>query len=79
MATNPAIEGKTPDTVKLLINGSFVESKTTEWRDIVGNRRQSAVTDSDTSRGCSGAGRRHFVANAGTNRRSAHRYAAHAG
>jgi malonate-semialdehyde dehydrogenase (acetylating)/methylmalonate-semialdehyde dehydrogenase len=43
MATNPAIKGHTPDTVKLLINGGFVESKTAEWHDVVNPATQQVL------------------------------------
>ena len=37
------LAGSQPVTVKLLINGEFVESKTTEWRDIVNPATQEVV------------------------------------
>jgi len=38
MAANPQARSEPVPTVKLLINGQFVESKTKNWRDVV-NRR----------------------------------------
>src|ERR1700722_15149534 len=43
MTTNTAIKGKTPESVKLLINGSFVESKTTEWHDVINPATQEVL------------------------------------
>ena len=43
MATNPAIKGASPNTVKLLINGGFVESKTTEWHDVINPATQEVL------------------------------------
>jgi malonate-semialdehyde dehydrogenase (acetylating)/methylmalonate-semialdehyde dehydrogenase len=43
MATNPAIKGESPETVKLLINGGFVESKTTEWHDVINPATQEVL------------------------------------
>jgi malonate-semialdehyde dehydrogenase (acetylating)/methylmalonate-semialdehyde dehydrogenase len=43
MATNPAIKGDSPETVKLLINGGFVESKTTEWHDVINPATQEVL------------------------------------
>jgi malonate-semialdehyde dehydrogenase (acetylating) / methylmalonate-semialdehyde dehydrogenase len=37
------LAGSQPVTVKLLINGEFVESKTTEWRDIVNPATQEVL------------------------------------
>ena len=35
MAANPQVQSKAVPTVKLLINGHFVESKAKQWRDVV--------------------------------------------
>src|SRR5580693_6579056 len=43
MTTNTAIKGKSPESVKLLINGSFVESKTTEWHDVINPANQEVL------------------------------------
>src|SRR5580693_117616 len=43
MTTNTAIKGKSPESVKLLINGSFVESKTTEWHDVINPANQEVI------------------------------------
>jgi malonate-semialdehyde dehydrogenase (acetylating) / methylmalonate-semialdehyde dehydrogenase len=43
MTPNPAIQGKTVDTVKLLINGKLVESKTTEWHDVINPATQEVL------------------------------------
>ena len=43
MATNPVIKGQSAETVKLLINGGFVESKTTEWHDVINPATQEVL------------------------------------
>jgi malonate-semialdehyde dehydrogenase (acetylating)/methylmalonate-semialdehyde dehydrogenase len=43
MTTNTAIKGKSPESVKLLINGNFVESKTTEWHDVINPATQEVL------------------------------------
>jgi len=43
MTTNTAIKGKAPESVKLLINGSFVESKTNEWHDVINPATQEVL------------------------------------
>jgi malonate-semialdehyde dehydrogenase (acetylating)/methylmalonate-semialdehyde dehydrogenase len=43
MTPKPALQGKTVDTVKLLINGNLVESKTTEWHDVVNPATQEVL------------------------------------
>ena len=43
MAINPVIKGQNPETVKLLINGGFVESKTTEWHDVINPATQEVL------------------------------------
>src|SRR5579859_7475658 len=43
MTPNPALKGRTADTVKLLINGSFVESRTGEWHDVVNPATQEVL------------------------------------
>ena len=40
---NTAIKDKTPESVKLLINGSFVDSKTTEWHDVINPATQEVL------------------------------------
>jgi malonate-semialdehyde dehydrogenase (acetylating)/methylmalonate-semialdehyde dehydrogenase len=35
MNSSPAVQAATAPTVKLLIDGKFVESKTTEWHDVI--------------------------------------------
>src|SRR5471030_603814 len=40
---NTAIKGKTPESVKLLINGKFVDSKTTEWHDVINPATQEVL------------------------------------
>jgi malonate-semialdehyde dehydrogenase (acetylating)/methylmalonate-semialdehyde dehydrogenase len=39
----PALQGQPVATVKLLINGNFIESKTTEWHDVVNPATQEVV------------------------------------
>jgi len=39
----PAIQAESVSTVKLLINGRFVESKTTEWHDVVNPATQEVL------------------------------------
>jgi len=43
MTTNAAIQGKSPESVKLLINGNFVDSKTTEWHDVINPASQEIL------------------------------------
>jgi len=44
MSANPStLTGRKVDTVKLLINGEFVESNATEWRDIVNPATQEVL------------------------------------
>ena len=43
MTTNTAIKGKTPESVKLLINGKFVDSKTSEWHDVINPATQEVL------------------------------------
>src|ERR1700723_2867156 len=43
MTPKPALQGQAVDTVKLLINGSFVESKTSEWHDVVNPATQEVL------------------------------------
>jgi malonate-semialdehyde dehydrogenase (acetylating)/methylmalonate-semialdehyde dehydrogenase len=43
MTANTAIKGKTPDSVKLLINGNFVESQTGEWHDVINPATQEVL------------------------------------
>src|SRR5882724_12465071 len=43
MTPKPALQGQTADTVKLLINGNFVESKTTKWHDVINPATQKVL------------------------------------
>jgi malonate-semialdehyde dehydrogenase (acetylating)/methylmalonate-semialdehyde dehydrogenase len=43
MNSQPAPRSASPATVKLLINGRFVESKSTEWRDVVNPATQQVL------------------------------------
>ena len=48
MTANTAIQGKTPESahahrVKLLINGGFVESNTSEWHDVINPATQQVL------------------------------------
>jgi malonate-semialdehyde dehydrogenase (acetylating)/methylmalonate-semialdehyde dehydrogenase len=43
MAANPQAVSQTVPTVKLLVNGQFVESKTTEWKDVVNPATQQVI------------------------------------
>src|ERR1700674_1156598 len=43
MTPKPALQGQPVETVKLLINGSFVESKTSEWHDVVNPATQEVL------------------------------------
>jgi malonate-semialdehyde dehydrogenase (acetylating)/methylmalonate-semialdehyde dehydrogenase len=43
MTPKPALQGQAADTVKLLINGTFVESKTTEWHDVINPATQEVL------------------------------------
>jgi len=43
MNSATALTPKTPTTVKLLINGEFVASKTTEWREVVNPATQAVL------------------------------------
>jgi malonate-semialdehyde dehydrogenase (acetylating) / methylmalonate-semialdehyde dehydrogenase len=43
MAANPQAVAQTAPTVKLLVNGQFVESKTTEWKDVVNPATQQVI------------------------------------
>ena len=43
MSANPTVKGQSAATVKLLINGQFVESKTTEWHDVVNPATQEVL------------------------------------
>jgi len=42
-SARPVAQSQTVPTVKLLINGQFVESKTTEWRDIINPATQEVI------------------------------------
>ena len=44
MAANPEVLAKAAATVKLLINGQFVESKTDEWRDVINPATQEVIS-----------------------------------
>jgi malonate-semialdehyde dehydrogenase (acetylating)/methylmalonate-semialdehyde dehydrogenase len=43
MTPNPAAKSQAIDTVKLLINGNFVESQTTEWHDVINPATQQVL------------------------------------
>jgi malonate-semialdehyde dehydrogenase (acetylating) / methylmalonate-semialdehyde dehydrogenase len=43
MNSQPAAHSASPATVKLLINGRFVESKSTEWRDVINPATQQVL------------------------------------
>jgi malonate-semialdehyde dehydrogenase (acetylating) / methylmalonate-semialdehyde dehydrogenase len=43
MTPNPAIERQPVETVKLLINGRFVDSKTTEWQEVINPATQEVL------------------------------------
>jgi malonate-semialdehyde dehydrogenase (acetylating) / methylmalonate-semialdehyde dehydrogenase len=43
MTPKPALQGQPVSTVKLLINGALVESKTTEWHDVVNPATQEVL------------------------------------
>src|ERR1700723_190394 len=43
MTPKPALQGRAVDTVKLLIDGTFVESKTTEWHDVINPATQEVL------------------------------------
>src|ERR1700760_3615877 len=43
MTTNTAIKSKSVEAVKLLINGNFVDSKTTEWHDVINPATQEVL------------------------------------
>src|SRR6476660_6596584 len=43
MAANPQVQSKAVPTVKLLINGKFVESKAKQWRDVVNPATQEVI------------------------------------
>ena len=43
MTPNPAVKGQPVETVKLLINGGFVDSKTTEWHDVINPATQEVL------------------------------------
>lgn len=43
MTNKPAVLAQTPPTVKLLIDGSFVESRTAEWQDVVNPATQQVL------------------------------------
>jgi len=43
MNSQPAPRSASPATVKLLINGRFVESKSTEWRDVINPATQQVL------------------------------------
>jgi malonate-semialdehyde dehydrogenase (acetylating) / methylmalonate-semialdehyde dehydrogenase len=43
MTPTPALQAKAADTVKLLINGTYVDSKTTEWQDVVNPATQEVL------------------------------------
>jgi malonate-semialdehyde dehydrogenase (acetylating)/methylmalonate-semialdehyde dehydrogenase len=40
---NTVVKGKTVESVKLLINGKFVDSKTTEWHDVINPATQEVL------------------------------------
>src|ERR1700730_7678565 len=43
MTPNPALKSHAADTVKLLINGNFVESETKEWHDVINPATQQVL------------------------------------
>src|SRR5260221_11838434 len=43
MAANPQVQSKAVSTVKLLVNGAFVESKAKQWRDVVNPATQEVL------------------------------------
>jgi malonate-semialdehyde dehydrogenase (acetylating) / methylmalonate-semialdehyde dehydrogenase len=43
MAANPKSVSPSPPTVKLLLDGKFVESKARDWRDVVNPATQEAL------------------------------------
>ena len=43
MTITPAVKAQAVSTVKLLINGSFVESRSTEWHDVVNPATQQVI------------------------------------
>ncbi len=43
MAANPQVQSKAVSTVKLLVNGHFVESKAKQWRDVVNPATQEVL------------------------------------
>src|ERR1700753_2377095 len=43
MSANPTVKSQSSTTVKLLINGQFVESKTSEWHDVVNPATQEVL------------------------------------
>jgi malonate-semialdehyde dehydrogenase (acetylating)/methylmalonate-semialdehyde dehydrogenase len=43
MNSQPAAHSASPATVKLLINGGFVESRSTEWRDVINPATQQVL------------------------------------
>ena len=44
MTPTPALKGQPIETVKLLINGQFVESATQEWLDVVNPATQEIIS-----------------------------------
>ena len=43
MTPNPALKSQAVDTVKLLINGAFIESQTTEWHEVINPATQQVL------------------------------------
>src|SRR5215475_14647994 len=43
MTPNPAVQGQPVETVKLLINGKFEQSKSTEWHDVTNPATQEVL------------------------------------
>ncbi|HEY2685401.1 MAG TPA: CoA-acylating methylmalonate-semialdehyde dehydrogenase [Steroidobacteraceae bacterium] len=43
MTPNPAVKGQPAETVKLLINGGFVDSKSSEWHDVINPATQEVL------------------------------------
>jgi len=43
VSSKPVLQGQTVATVKLLINGSLVESQTSEWRDVINPATQDVI------------------------------------
>jgi malonate-semialdehyde dehydrogenase (acetylating) / methylmalonate-semialdehyde dehydrogenase len=45
MTITPAAKADAPATVKLLINGNFVESRSTEWHDVINPATQEVIAE----------------------------------